>query len=91
MSCCRGHHHRGDHHRDHHHDHHNHRGCRCRDHSQQDRDCCCGNRGHHGGGRFHRRYFTRDEEIERLEEYLNDLQAEIEAVEERLAALRDRA
>ncbi len=44
--------------------------------------CCCGN------GRFQRRYQTKAEQITELEEYLGELKAEVQAVEERLADLR---
>jgi FAD/FMN-containing dehydrogenase len=59
-------------------------GCGC------DCDCCrggtctCGN----GGGKFHRRYQTRSEQVTELEAYLVDLKAEVQAVEERLDQLR---
>jgi FAD/FMN-containing dehydrogenase len=59
-------------------------GCGC------DCDCCqggswsCGS----GGGKFHRRYQTRSEQVTELEAYLADLKAEVQAVEERLAELR---
>lgn len=46
-------------------------------------DCgCC------GGGRFHRRYQTKAEQIADMEAYLTDLKGEVQAVEERLADLR---
>jgi len=45
-------------------------------------DCC------KGGGRFHRRYQTKAEQIAELEAYLADLKTEVQAVEERLADLR---
>jgi hypothetical protein len=54
-------------------------GCNC------DCDCgceCC------GGGRFHRRYQTKTEQIAELEAYLAELKTEVQAVEERLADLR---
>ena len=50
-----------------------------------DCDCgceCC------GGGRFHRRYQTKAEQIAELEAYLAELKTEVQAVEERLADLR---
>ncbi|MDP3185066.1 MAG: hypothetical protein Q8M58_07340 [Anaerolineales bacterium] len=49
-------------------------GCKCE---------CCG-----GGGRFHRRYQTKAEQIAELEAYLAELKTEVQAVEERLADLR---
>ena len=48
-------------------------GCKCE---------CCG-----GGGRFHRRYQTKAEQIAELETYLAELKSEVQAVEERLADL----
>ena len=53
--------------------------CRCED----DRSCSCG-----GAGGFRRRYQTRAEQIAELESYLQDLKAEVQAVEEHLADLR---
>ncbi len=57
-----------------------------------------GHHGHHGGececgcggeGRgFHRRFATREERIAHLQEYLNELRAEAQAVEEHIAELR---
>lgn len=47
-----------------------------------DCECGCG----HGG--FQRRYQTKAEQISELEPYLNELKAEVQAVEERLADLR---
>lgn len=41
-----------------------------------------------GGTRFARRFITRQERIARLEEYLKELQAEVRAVEERIAEMR---
>lgn len=38
---------------------------------------------------FHRHYYTKEEEIARLEKYLEDLKAEQKAVEERLKNLRE--
>lgn len=43
--------------------------------------------GRHGR-RFHRRFRTREERIARLEEYLNELRLEAQAVEEHLTELR---
>jgi hypothetical protein len=61
----------------------------------------CGHPRHHGeahrltrgGGRrpeaaFRRRFFSRDERVAGLEQYLSDLRAEAQAVEEKLARLR---
>jgi hypothetical protein len=46
----------------------------------------CSPHHHHGHGM--RRFFTREEKIAHLEEYLKQLQAEIQGVEEYLAELR---
>ncbi len=43
---------------------------------------------HHHRGHGMRRFFTREEKIAHLEEYLKQLQAEIQGVEECLAELR---
>ncbi len=47
-----------------------------------ERECGCGDR------RFHRRFATRQERIARLQEYLAELRAEAQAVEERIAELQ---
>jgi hypothetical protein len=72
--CC---HHGG--HKHHHGRHHRHHG-----------DACCAGRGKGGPARgaFQRRFFSREERIAELEQYLNDLQAEAKGVEEELARLR---
>jgi hypothetical protein len=65
---------------------------------------CCGTESHHGGGpwghhhgcscgcvgpfRFGPRFWTKKEKIAWLEEYLEGLQEEAKAVEERIAALK---
>ncbi|MFC1975306.1 hypothetical protein ACFLXQ_02780 [Chloroflexota bacterium] len=54
-----------------------HHGCRC--------GCCGCGCGH---SRFGRTFWTKDEKIAWLEEYLEDVQAEAKAVEERIAALK---
>jgi len=64
-----------------------HRGCGCH------YDCGCHHSGrmHHGhglGGFGQRRFPTREEIIEGLEEYLKQLTAEAKGVEERLAELK---
>ena len=77
MCCNEGHGHR--------HGHHRHHGCGCGescDCGGGDCQCGCGNGG------FRRRYQTKAEQIAELEEYLNELKAEVQAVEERLADLR---
>jgi len=49
----------------------------------------CGRPGHQDCGcGFHRRFLTREERIARLEEYLKELQAEVQAVQEVLAELK---
>ncbi len=77
MCCNEGHGHR--------HGHHRHHGCGCSescDCGGGDCQCGCGNGG------FRRRYQTKAEQIGELEEYLNELKAEVQAVEEQLADLR---
>ena len=63
-------------------------------HGHGRRHCGCG-QGHHGGscgcgcGRgFGRRYLTKEEKIAGLEEYLESLQKEAQAVKERIAELK---
>ncbi len=67
------------------HGHHRHHGCghgeSC---DREGGDCQCGG----GAGGFQRRYQTKAEQISELEEYLKELKAEVQAVEERLADLR---
>lgn len=65
--------------------------CRCGDRYDDDGcdccgggcccDCCC-------GGGFRRRYQTKAEQTAELEAYLRDLEAEVQAVEERLKDLK---
>ena len=59
--------------------------------------CCCKEHGSHGhrsgcgeshGRHFHRRFATRAERIAGLEEYLEDLRAEVKAVEEHIAEMK---
>ena len=57
--------------------------------------CSCSCHGHHHGGcdcgeeeGFERQFYTREEKIEMLEEYLKDLKAEQKGVEEALEELR---
>jgi len=59
--------------------------------------CCHPREGHHPSNfcchhpfHFHRRYYSKDEEIARLEKYLEDLKAEQKAVEERIKELQER-
>ncbi len=49
--------------------------------------CCC-MEPEPWGPAFHRRFATREERIARLEEYLKELQAEVQAVQERIAELK---
>jgi hypothetical protein len=48
--------------------------------------CGCGCGGH---SHFGRRFLTKEEQIARLEQYLESLQTEAKAVEERIAALKE--
>jgi hypothetical protein len=62
-----------------------HHGCDC-----EGDNCSCGGDACEcecGSGGFQRRYQTKAEQISELEEYLNELKAEVQAVEERLADL----
>ncbi|MBE0698201.1 MAG: hypothetical protein IH586_14885 [Anaerolineaceae bacterium] len=49
--------------------------------------CGCGGEGHHG----EQVYLTREEYVARLEQYLVELKAEIESVENELVELRQTA
>ena len=56
---------------------------------QSDQECSCGcHAGCECGGHFERRYQTKAEQIAELEEYLEELKTEVQAVEEHLADLR---
>ena len=55
-------------------------------HEQHGRECHCGCGGEGHG--FHRRFATREERIAGLQEYLEDLRAEAQAVEEHIAELK---
>ncbi len=46
------------------------------------RNCCCGNR-------FHREYFTKEEKIAQLENYLKDLENEMKAVSEVIKKMKE--
>ena len=50
--------------------------------------CCCDPADWGPGHRFARHFPSREERIARLEEYLQELQAEARAVEERIAELK---
>ena len=70
--------------------------CGTRSHHRGSCGCGCGTRGHHGdscgcgcgGHSFGRRFITKEEKIAGLEEYLESLQKEAQAVEERIAELK---
>jgi hypothetical protein len=70
-----------------HHADHGLRACRCGRHGGQGErhaaSCGCGCETHGW-----RRFQTKEEAVERLERYLQDLQKEAQAVEERIAALK---
>ncbi len=65
-----------------HHDCHGHHG-HAKHHRCATARCC------KSGHSFKRRFFTREERIAWLEEYLEELQAEAEAVEERIANMKE--
>jgi len=76
-------------------EHHDPQDCECRE-EQPAAECGCG-RGHQRhdpphtcccGGQFQRRFQTRAEQVAVLEAYLHDVQAEAQAVEERIAELK---
>lgn len=46
---------------------------------------CCGG----GTGGFGRRFFTKEERIKQLEEYIDDLEAELKAAREHLQSLTE--
>lgn len=60
--------------------------CGCGDHSKghYQGSCCCGD------GRLKRRFFTREEKAAKLEEYIEDLQAEIKAVESKIKRIKEK-
>ena len=61
-------------------------GKHCDCHSDEVCDCGC-HGGYYDEG-FERRYQTKAEQIEELEEYLGELKTEVQAVEEHLADLK---
>jgi len=71
--CCKSNRHHGDKHQNHHHG-----------HGRHGDSCCCGK--HSGFGPC---FWTREEKIARIEEYLASLQEKVKAVEERITALRE--
>jgi len=50
-------------------------------------DCGCGE-SHHGHKRFGRKFLTKEEKIQRLESYAEDLKKELSAVQERMKELK---
>jgi hypothetical protein len=71
-------------------------GCGGHGHEGSHHGDCCGGHDHGGCGceeevTFERQFYTRDEKIQMLEEYLADLKAEQQGVEEALALLRKEA
>jgi hypothetical protein len=77
--CCneeRGYHHR------------HHSNCECGEKHGQHCHHDCGDECGCGDSGFRRRYQTKSEQISELEEYLAELKAEAQAVEERLADMR---
>ena len=61
-------------------------------HNEESHTCACGgNCGCQDSQQLDSRYLTRDEYIARLEQYLADLKAEIEAVELELNKMRQPA
>lgn len=50
--------------------------------------CNCGCGGHHGGGLIQRRFVSKEEITNHLEDYLKQLRAEVAGVEERIAELK---
>jgi hypothetical protein len=68
-------------------------GCETRGHHGHGRRHCGCGQGHHGGScgcgaGFGRRFLTKEEKIAGLQEYLENLQKEAQAVEERIAELK---
>jgi hypothetical protein len=59
-----------------------HHGCECKGRHHRG-SCDCDNRSH-----FKRRFLTREEKVARLEQYLENLQLEAQAVEEHIALLQ---
>jgi hypothetical protein len=53
-----------------------------------DCDCNCGCGDHHGGGLIHRRFISKEEIINQMEDYLMQLRAEATGVEERIAEIK---
>lgn len=68
--------------------------CETKSHHGRGRHHCGCDQAHHGGscgcgcGGGFRRFLTKEEKIAGLQEYLESLQKEAQAVEDRIAALR---
>lgn len=77
---------------EHHHDH-EHGHCSCHEEEPCDcgGDCCCGGEESFEPPHLVRQFYTREEKITMLEDYLADLKAEVSGVEEELANLRKAA
>jgi hypothetical protein len=92
--CGQGHHSECDCHGGSHREHHGSHEVECDCHEEREGECQCnaGECGCHGdsGDEFHfeRRFVTRSERIAQLEAYLEDLQAEAQAVQERIAEMK---
>jgi hypothetical protein len=63
-----------------------HESCGCGE-GEEHGECCC-HRGHHGHGRFVRRFMTKAEKMEKLESYAEELKNELVAVQERIKELK---
>lgn len=62
--------------------------CHCH---EQEGECCCEEEAGFEPPHFVRQFYTREEKIEMLSTYLDELKAETQAVEEELADLRKSA
>lgn len=60
-----------------------HHGCEGKGHHHNG-SCDCDNRSH-----FKRRFVTKEEKVAQLEQYLEDLQKETQAVQEHIAVLKE--
>lgn len=61
--------------------------CQCNQHQGCHSDCHCGCGGNHR--HFGPSFWSKDEKITWLEQYLEDLQAEVKFIEERIATLKN--
>ena len=50
-------------------------------------NCCCGGEDHHGHGHTHRRVLTKEEKLEKLKTYKEDLKKELAAVDQAIEEL----